>query len=239
MKPLRVDVGLPVYNEERTLRRSVERLHAHLSEHSRAAWRVVIVDNGSTDATPAVARELSRALDNIEYVRVSVAGKGGAVRELITRSEADVVAFMDIDLSSDLRYFNLLVDGIACGYDISTGTRLMHGARVQRSFKREIASRVFNTLVKLMFAARFSDASCGFKAFRTETAKRLVQLVESDSWCFDVELMLVAERNRLRIFEIPIDWVEDADSKIRLASATAEHLSELLRIRATLHQKRL
>jgi glycosyltransferase involved in cell wall biosynthesis len=234
-----VDVGLPVFNEEAALRRSVELLHGYLESSATFRWRIVVIDNGSTDRTAALAMELGRELDGVELLQLGSRGKGRALRRLIETSEADIVSYMDIDLSTNLVYHGLLIEGIRCGYDICFGTRLMQGSLTRRSLRREIVSRVFNRLVQLAFGAKFSDASCGFKAFRRDTVKALLPLIGSDSWCFDVELLLVAERNGMRLFEIPVEWIEGGQSKVELPKVTAEYLRELLRIRATLASKRL
>lgn len=239
IESLRVDVGLPVFNEEAALRRSVELLHAYLESSAAFRWRIVVIDNGSEDGTAELATQLGRELPDVHLVRLTSRGKGLALRSLLERSEADIVSYMDIDLSTNLEYHGLLIEGIRCGYDVCVGTRLMQGSLTSRSLRREVVSRAFNLLVRVAFRAGFSDASCGFKAFRAAAVRPLLPLIGSDSWCFDVELLLVAERNGLRLFEIPVEWIEGGQSKVDLPTVTAEYLRELLRIRATLGSKRL
>src|SRR4051794_39977222 len=136
-----VDIVVPVYNEEAALEPGIRRLHRFLSESFPFGWRIVIADNASTDATPEVARRLRGQLRGVEYMRLERKGRGRALRAAWSRSDARVVAYMDVDLSTDLRALLPLVAPLLSGHsDVAIGSRLAHGARVVRGPKREVIS---------------------------------------------------------------------------------------------------
>jgi putative flippase GtrA len=210
-----IEVVIPVYNEEAALAASVRRLRDYLVAELPFAWRITIADNGSTDATPRIAAALARSLSGVAVCSCSAQGRGRALRAAWLRSDADVVCYMDVDLSTDLRALLPLVAPLVSGHsDAAIGTRLAPGARVVRGPKRELISRAYNRLLHATLAARFSDAQCGFKAMRADAARRLLPRVRDDEWFFDTELLMLAQRLGLRIHEVPVDWVDDPDSRV-------------------------
>jgi putative flippase GtrA len=212
-----VDVVVPVYNEERTLVASVERLHAFLTGGFPFAWRITIVDNASTDGTWLCATRLARDLSNVTARHLDEQGRGRALRAAWSDSDAPVLAYMDVDLSTDLAALLPLVAPLVSGHsDVAIGSRLTPDSSVARHPKRELFSRVYNLLLRTVFASRVRDAQCGFKAVRAEVARRLLPAVRDDGWFFDTELLLLAERNGLRIHQLPVDWVDDADSRVQV-----------------------
>jgi glycosyltransferase involved in cell wall biosynthesis len=227
-----VDVVVPVLDEARTLAANVELLVGYLRHEYPFGFRVVIADNASTDATPEIAAALAAGHEEVDVIRLERRGRGLALRTAWLASEADVVAYMDVDLSTNLESFLPLVAPLLSGHsELSIGTRLAHQAHVRRRFKREVLSRGYNALVHAGFRARFSDAQCGFKALRADVARWLVPLVEDDEWFFDTELLLLAERNGLRIHEVPVDWIEDLDSRVALVPTILGDLAGLVRMR--------
>src|SRR4051794_33942488 len=208
-----VDVVVPVHDEEAALERSVRRLHRFLSSEFPFRWRIVVADNASTDATPRIAARLATELGGVELLRLERKGRGRAVRAAWASSRARVVAYMDVDLSTDLRGLLPLVAPLLSGHsDLAIGTRLAHGARVVRGPKRELVSRAYNRLLHAVLRARFSDAQCGFKAVRRDVLDGLLADVRDEGWFFDTELLVLAQRRGLRIHEVPVDWVDDPDS---------------------------
>jgi glycosyltransferase involved in cell wall biosynthesis len=207
-------------------------LTSYLERELPFRWRVTIADNASRDATPQIAAALARAHPDVHHLRLEQKGRGLAVRTAWLASEADVVSYMDVDLSTNLESFLPLVAPIVSGHsELAIGTRLDRQARVRRQVKREVLSRGYNTLVHLGFRSGFSDAQCGFKAVRSDVARLLLPHVEDDGWFFDTELLLLAERNGLRIHEVPVDWVEDLDSRVDLVPTIAADLRGLWRVR--------
>jgi glycosyltransferase involved in cell wall biosynthesis len=227
-----VEVVIPVYNEERALEGSIRQLHAFLKRDFPLSWRIVIADNASTDRTAAVARRLSYELDGVEVIRLRAKGRGRALGAAWSQGEARVVCYMDVDLSTGLGALLPLVAPLLSGHsDLAIGSRLHRDARVLRSVKRELISRAYNRLLRLVLRARFSDAQCGFKAIRADVAHELLPLVSDHGWFFDTELLVLAQRRRLRIHEVPVDWVEDPDSRVdipRTALADLRGVGRLL-----------
>lgn len=234
LKPdLRIDVVIPVYNEERALPGSIAELHAFLEAHIPARWRIVIADNASVDATPEVGRALAAQYDRVEYLRLEQKGRGRALRRAWSTSDADIVSYMDVDLSTNLDAFVPLVTAIAeGGYDVAIGSRLTRGARVTRQWKRELISRGYNLLIRLFFPRRtFADAQCGFKAVSRRAVDELLPLVENNHWFFDSELLLRALQRGYRVAEVPVAWIEDLDTRVKIAKTALEDVRGLIRVR--------
>src|ERR1017187_5665204 len=219
-----VDIVVPVRDEERDLGPSVRRIEAYLRTRFPFSARITIADNGSSDGTRAVGLALAGELDAVRAVRLEQPGRGRALRSIWLANEADVLAYMDVDLSTDLNALLPLVAPLLSGHsDLAIGTRLARGARVIRGPRREVISRCYNVLLHATLGTRFSDAQCGFKAIRADKAKVLLPLTRDTAWFFDTELLVLAERAGLRIHEVPVDWVDDADSRVDiLATAVAD-----------------
>ena len=229
---LSVDVVLPVYNEERDLPRTVATLVNYLPEHIPFRWRIVIVDNGSTDATLRVARELADTQSEIIWIHLDQKGRGRALKQAWLDSDADVLTYMDIDLSTDLGYFLPLVNSVITqDYDIAIGSRLAPQSKTRRSIKREMFSRGYNLLIRILFRCRFRDAQCGFKAIKSSAAQSLLPYIRDNQWFFDTELLLTAEKRGFRINEIPVAWQEDPDSRVKVLRTIVQDISGLLRLR--------
>ena len=229
-RPL-IDIVVPVYNEQGSLEPSIRRLHRFLDDHLPFAWRIVIADNASTDATPTIAADLARELPNTELLRLAAKGRGRALRAAWSRSHADVRCYMDVDLSTDLRALLPLIAGVVSGHsDVAIGTRLAPGSRVVRGPKRELISRSYNRLLRLLLRARFSDAQCGFKAISARAASMLLPEVQDDAWFFDTELLMLAQRRGLRIHEVAVDWVDDPDSSVDIVPTALADLRGVARL---------
>jgi putative flippase GtrA len=226
-----LDVVVPVYNEETDLEPSVRRLDAHLAMHFPYSYRITIADNASTDATPAIARALAGKIPAVASVRLEEKGRGRALRTVWGASDAAVLAYCDVDLSTDLAALLPLVAPLISGHsDLAIGTRLGRGSRVVRGPKREFISRCYNLLLRGTLQTGFTDAQCGFKAIRADVAKRLLPLVEDTGWFFDTEMLVLAERSGLRIHEVPVDWVDDPDSRVDIVATAVADLRGIWRV---------
>ena len=234
-----VDVVIPVLNEAHVLERSVLAVRRFLQQQPRYAWRIVIVDNGSTDGTDRVATELAQRYGNVRFVHLSQRGRGRALRHAWTQSLADVMCYIDVDLSTELAALPRLIDAISLeGYDVATGSRLMPGSRVVRSTRREMISRIYNLFVKAVLGTRFSDGQCGFKAVSRHVADRIIPQVEDQSWFFDTELLVLTEKQGYRIKDLPIVWIEDDDSRVKIVRTAWDDVKGVLRIRWQLWRNR-
>ncbi|WP_158862423.1 bifunctional glycosyltransferase family 2/GtrA family protein [Leifsonia sp. AG29] len=238
--PPALDIVVPVHNEQATLETSIERLHAYLTSAVPQSWRITIADNASTDATPELADRLAARLPGVVAVHLPLKGRGRALKTVWSASPAEVLVYLDEDLSTDLAALPPLVAPLLSGHsDLAIGTRLGRSSRVTRGGKREFISRSYNLLLRRTMAVGFSDAQCGFKAIRREVAERLLPLVEDTGWFFDTELLILAERAGLRIHEIPVDWVDDPHSSVDIVRTAREDLKGMIRVGAGIARGRI
>ncbi|GAC56909.1 putative glycosyltransferase [Gordonia hirsuta DSM 44140 = NBRC 16056] len=229
-----LDVVVPVYNEEDDLTACVDRLHDHLVSQVPYPARITIADNASTDRTLQIARRLAAESGEdcpVRVVHLDLKGRGRALNQVWSRSDAQIVAYCDVDLSTDLNALMPLIAPLVSGHsDVAIGTRLSRSAQVTRGPKREFISRSYNLILKVAMGAHFSDAQCGFKAIRTDVARQLLPHVHDTGWFFDTELLVLAERVGLRIAEVPVDWVDDPDSSVDIVATAVADLKGCARI---------
>ena len=228
-----VDIVIPVLNEEKALPLCLDTLKKFLSTDCPYPCRIVIADNGSTDRTPEIASCLSEENKEVSWMRIEARGRGRALKQAWLASTADVVAYMDVDLSTDLSSFPDLVRSLdEENFDLAIGSRLMKGSLVRkRTVKREITSRCYNMIIKSMFLNKFSDAQCGFKAMTTQSARILLPKIQDNGWFFDSELLIVAEKCGFRIKDIPVTWVDDPDSRVNVIKTAKDDIKGLFRLR--------
>ena len=226
-----LDVVIPVHNEERDLPGCIRRLHDYLRTDVPFSARITVADNASTDDTLAVAYHLAEELPDVDVMHLDTKGRGGALQSAWMSSPAEVVVYMDVDLSTELSALMPLVAPLLSGHsDLAIGSRLTASSRVVRGPQREFVSRSYNLMVRGLLGARFSDAQCGFKAVRTAVARRLLPLVADTGWFFDTELLVIAERVGLRIHEVPVDWIDDPDSRVDIVSTAISDLKGCARV---------
>jgi len=233
----RVDVVIPVYNEERALPQSIPELRAFLAGADFPYdWHIRIADNASIDDTPAVSRELEKQFPGeVEYVRIERKGRGFALKQVWGEGDADVLTYMDVDLSTGLEAYPALTKAVADdGYGVAIGSRLMKRSQVTRSLKRRILTTGYNAMIKGMFFTRFSDAQCGFKGIRLASVRPYLASVVNDNWFFDTELMLLLDYGGRSVESLPIEWIEDLDSRVQILSYVIENLEGLARMRRSL-----
>jgi glycosyltransferase involved in cell wall biosynthesis len=231
-KDVLVEIVIPVYNEQEVLEKSVTTLRNYLQDHFPYRWRITVADNASIDQTWEIAQRLQDTYPDVKALHLDKKGRGRALRYAWTNTDADVVSYMDVDLSTNLKSFLPLVAPIITGHsDLAIGSRLARGAVVTRQWKREIISRVYNFMIKASFFNAFSDAQCGFKACRADVAHRLLPLIENNEWFFDTEMLLLAEHNHLRIYEVPVEWIEDLDTRVKIVKTATEDIRGLMRVK--------
>ena len=226
-----VEIVVPVRDEETDLAPSIRRLHAFLAGGFPCTAHLTIADNGSTDRTWDIATGLAAELAGVSAVRLAEPGRGRALRSIWSASECDVLAYMDVDLSTDLNALLPLVAPLLSGHsDVAIGTRLARGSRVIRGPRREVISRGYNLLLHATLGAGFSDAQCGFKAIRRDQARALLPRTRDGGWFFDTELLVLAERAGLRIHEVPVDWTDDPDSRVNVRATVLADLRGIVRL---------
>ncbi|MFT4042102.1 MAG: glycosyltransferase [Gordonia sp. (in: high G+C Gram-positive bacteria)] len=235
-----LDIVVPVYNEETDIAGCLQRLHAHLASHVPFSARITVADNASTDNTVAIAAELAGVMGGVRVIHLDEKGRGRALKAVWSRSDAQIVAYCDVDLSTDLNALLPLIAPLESGHsDIAIGTRLARSSRVVRGPKREFISRSYNLILRTTMRAKFSDAQCGFKAMRADVARQLLPYVEDTGWFFDTELLVLGERIGLRIAEVPVDWVDDPNSTVDIVSTAVADLKGCVRVGYALSAGRL
>jgi glycosyltransferase involved in cell wall biosynthesis len=232
----RVAVCIPVYNEERALPQTMPVLREFLAgPEFPYDWKIYIADNASIDRTPEAGRKLEQEYPGeIEYVRIERKGRGYALKKVWGESaaDADVLSFMDVDLSTGIEAFPALIKAVAeDGYDIAIGSRRMKGAQVTRGLKRRVLTFGYNNMIKAMFFTRFSDAQCGFKAVTREVADKIVPMIQDTNWFFDTELLILAEKMGYRIKDVPVRWIEDTDTRVKISTTVMDDVRGLVRMR--------
>jgi len=229
----RVDVVIPVYNEVKVLEQSVMTTLDLFEKNPQYDWRVVIADNGSNDGTSELARSLDERFERVKALVLEVKGRGLALREAWLTSDAQIVSYMDVDLSTDILHLPELVAMVAeRGCDVAIGSRLAKGSKTDRQLKREITSRGYVALIRMTFPRlRISDAQCGFKALNRRAVEATVPFIENRMWFFDTEMLILAQQAGLKICELPVRWVEDKDTKVKIISTAMEDIRGLARMR--------
>lgn len=228
----RATIVLPVYNEEEQIVQHTKRLVSWIAETPWASSTIIIADNGSTDATPELGLELAQTFANVRYRRTEAAGRGGALRDAWSSANDPVLAYTDIDLSTTLADMMVILGCVGSGAaDIAIGSRLIEGAIVQRSLRREIISRVYNATVRALLGVPFKDAQCGCKAVKRTVAMSLLERVEDDGWFFDTELLVHAHRDGITVREIPVRWSDDDDSRVKIVQTVLRDLRGIMRMR--------
>jgi len=227
-----VDILLPVYNEEHVLEKSVNMLRKFLQDNvTEFDWIISIGDNASTDRTLEVGRELEKQFDDVRVFHLDQKGRGRMVKYAWQESDADILSYMDIDLSTDLEALPPMIMAVIEGYDVVIGSRQYQGAEVERSFKREAISRGYIWMLKLLLGFPFTDAQCGFKAVSKQLVKDLFPMIEDDEWFFDTELLYLAYRNGYKVKELPVRWIEDTDSRVKIARTAWLDIKGIFRMR--------
>lgn len=230
---MRVLIVIPAHNEEMVIERNVRALHDFCSKNlSSHDWNILVASNASADATAAIGARLSQELPRVAIVDFPEGGRGRTLRRVWGESDADVLVYMDADLSTDLVALPKLIEEIGRGADVAYGSRFARGAEVRRSMFREITSRGYRALVRMLLGLRASDAQCGFKAVRASAFRELAPRLRDNNWFFDTELLLHAERHGYRIAEIPVSWVEarvkGRKSTVRLLRTIVDYIKTVI-----------
>ncbi len=229
--PSTIDIVIPVYNEEKALPRNILILTDFLKSNVINPWQIIIADNASTDSTRSVSEMLCERFPGVHYLYLPQKGRGRALKAAWMESTADMVSYMDVDLSTDLTHFPQLIKSLESGSHIAIGSRLSKDSKVTRSLRRELISRTYNLMIKSMFFTGFPDAQCGFKAMTRETARTLLPKIKNNNWFFDTELLIIAAKGGFQISSLPVKWDDDPSSTVNVAGTATEDIKGLLRLR--------
>jgi len=227
---VKVNITLPIYNEEKQLVSTVETLRVFLKNFPYE-YEILIADNASNDKSPEIGRQLDKKYKNVEYYRIKQKGRGRALKRAWRHSNCDIVSYMDIDLSTDLKSFPLLIN--ACiNHDFSTGSRFHRQSKVDRSLKRELLSRVFALMPRTLLGSKVRDYQCGFKAAKRKKFLKILPLIKNNNWFFDTEMLVLAQRKGFSVKEVPVKWIEDRTrvSKVKIGYTIREYVFNILRM---------
>ena len=231
---------LPVYNESHILNKNITFLNCYLKDNLSYCLKILIVDNGSNDGTDIVGKSLADQFDNVDFLRLEQKGRGHALQEAWHRSDAQVLSYMDIDFSTDLKYFFPMIESVLSqDHDICVGVRLHKASKTTRSLKREILSRGYAILFRLILRLKVNDAQCGFKAINQNVFETLSPKLRDKQWFFDTELLFRAQQQGMRIKQLPVKWIEDPDSRVKITLVVIDYIINLFKLRLNLGKFRI
>lgn len=228
-----VEIAIPVYNEEKELQGSIEKLYDFCKKNlTKYSWHITIADNASSDNTPIIASNIEKLHKEVSLLRLEEKGRGRAIKRAWSKSNADYCVYMDLDLSTDLVHLPKIIQALEKGYDIAIGSRLAKGAKVEgRTMMREITSRTLNFFfIQFFFHTHFTDAQCGFKAVTKKIVEKLIPKIQDNGWFFDGEMLIVGEKMGYKIYEEPVHWVDNPGSTVRLISTISGDIAVIWRL---------
>ena len=236
-RPL-IDIVVPVLNEEKILQKSIMTLDEYMAKHLPYRYQITIADNGSQDKTLEVAKNLAEKHQSVQVVSLAERGRGQALKQVWQNSPADILTYMDVDLSTSLDDFLPMIQPLVAGEaGVAIGSRLTKGSKTTRGLKREFISRCYNGIIKWTSRTKFSDAQCGFKAIRRDVAAKFLPKIKDNEWFFDTELLIKTERAGVPIHEQPVTWIEDTDSRVKIVKTAVDDLKGLYRVNKELDKR--
>ncbi len=207
-----VSIVLPAYNEARNIERAVKAV-TETMDRTNYDYEVIIAEDGSTDGTDKIARKLADGKRVIHLHSDERLGRGKALNRAFSQARGKVVAFLDVDLSTDMAHLSELIDA-AFKHGIAVGSRLKKESKTERPIKRDLPSRVYNFLVRLLLKSKVSDHQCGFKAFRKDVIMKIMPLVRDNHWFWDTEVLVIAQRMGYNVYEIPVRWKQGDETRV-------------------------
>ena len=233
-----IDIVVPVLNEEKILQKSITTLDEYMAKHLPYRYQITIADNGSHDKTLEIAKNLAEKHQSVRVVSLAERGRGRALKRVWQSSLADILTYMDVDLSTSLDDFLPMIQPLVAGEaGVAIGSRLAKGAKTTRELKREFISRCYNNIIKWTSGTKFSDAQCGFKAIRRDVATKFLPKIKDNEWFFDTELLIKTERAGVPIHEQPVTWIEDTDSRVKIVKTAVDDLKGLYRVNKELDKR--
>jgi len=234
-----LEITIPVLNEERSLEKQILKILAFVQtlDHDNKSYSLVIADNGSSDNTRAIGMRMANEISSIKYIRLPKPGVGLALKTSWGESTADIVGYMDLDLSTDITHLNDVVKKFEnMDVQIVNGSRLLKNSQViGRKLLREITSRGFNFLITILFGIQFTDGMCGFKFLRRDILESIhANGANNDGWFYSTELLIIGEKLGYSICEIPVKWEDDVDSRVKVTKLTLRYLKDMISLRRKL-----
>ena len=237
-----INLLFPVLNERLRLQKGIETTIAYVREHVKIPCRLTILDNGSEDETPEIGKKLEEAYPEVTYVRVGERGVGVAFRKGIELNDCDIVGYMDIDLSTDLKYLGKTIEMFQQDPELQyvNGTRFSKESDTKgRKWYRKITSMGLVFLLKTIFHMKATDALCGFTFLRREEAEQLVAESSQDNgWFYTVEFLLRAERDGMKICDMPVEWQEDYNTTVKVFKTIKNYIIQIHRLRKALKSEK-
>lgn len=238
----KIEITIPVLNEEKTLKMQMFKIVAFLDKEcvKYGDVSIVIADNGSSDRTQELAIELSKQNSRIRYLRLEKKGVGLALKASWLSSTADIVGYMDLDLATDLKHLHQVFDALLNNdYQMVTGTRLAKESIViGRSPLRNFTSKVFNKILNFKFNGSFTDGMCGFKFLKRNILNNLMEYgANNDGWFFSTELLVVADYKNYKLLDLPVIWIDDPNSKVKIIKLAIEYLKAMNALKNKLENK--
>ena len=239
---MKIEITIPVLNEETSIDEKINRLNAYINDNLATLGdiKIIIADNGSSDATKEKSQILEKYLDRVEYLRLEERGVGLALKSSWSKSNAGIIGYMDLDLATDLKHIKPALEKlISLEADIVTGSRLKNGAKViGRSKIRNFTSYVFNKIVKTVFGTTFSDGMCGFKFLNRSTLDDLISNgANSNGWFFATEILVVGEFLNYKIYDLPVLWTDDPNSKVKIIKLAIDYIKQIVKLKTELNKK--
>lgn len=235
MSEFRIQLLFPVLNERLRLESGIERTMSYLKENIHIPYKVMILDNGSEDETPEIGKALEKKYREVTYVRVGERGVGVAFRKGIELNECEIVGYMDIDLSTDLKYLGKTIEAFQndTSLDYVNGSRFSKDSNTKgRKWYRKITSMGLVFLLKTVFKMKATDAVCGFTFLRREAAERLVRESSKDNgWFYTIEFLLRAERDGMKIYDMPVEWQEDYNTTVKIWKTIKNYIINILKLK--------
>ena len=236
-RPL-IDIVVPVLNEEKILQKSTTTLDEYMAKHLPHRYQITIVDNGSQDKMLEIAKNLAEKHQSVQVVSLAERGRGRALKQVWQNSPADILAYMDVDLSTSLDDFLPMIQPLVAGEaGVAIGSRLLKDSKTSRGLKREFISRCYNSTIKWTSRTKFSDAQCGFKAIRRDVSTKFLPKIKDNKWFFDTELLIKTERAGVPIYEQLVTWIEDTDSRMKIVKTAVDDLRGLYRVNKELDKR--
>ncbi len=228
---MQVSIVLPAYNEARRIRETVNKV-IEAAEKMGYDYEIIIAEDGSTDGTDKIAAEIAKTNDKVVHLHSDERlGRGRALMNAFEHAKGDIVVYMDVDLSTSLDHLKELVDSIAVeGYDVATGSRLLKESKAERPLKRDLASKVYNLLVRLMLGSKIRDHQCGFKAFKKDVILDIGKKVKDNHWFWDTEVLVLAQKLGYKVKEIPVVWKHGGETKVEFGKDVVYMFSQILRM---------